>query len=359
MRTLSLSLPTQGTTSSPSTVRVNNPAAGDGKPFYARVRVCDLAGYAVATNATIAAASGCTVVETHTSTKDLTLKSSPAAQALGTLTISGVVVDTETVTIGTRVFEFDTHTTSTITTGRTRVNISASAVKAVGTLTLAVQPAAGETFTMGNRTYVYVASGTAENAGEISIGADLAAAKLTTVAAINGTDGFNTANSLVSASAFSTNVCTVTALAGGTLGNAIVMTEALAGSGNVMNGSGVLGATTSGVDCSAANATIALAAAINGVTATLGVSATSTTSTVVVTATNYGTDGNAIATTKTMANGAFGGATLASGSNNAPNQINIALTNATAETVTVRMGPPNVSPVPSNYEATLNVVHAA
>lgn len=358
MLPLILSLPVQGTTSSPSTLQINNPDAADGKPFRVRVRACNSAGYATATNATIAALAGCTIVETHTSTKDLTFQSSPAAAALGTLTISGVVIDTELVTIGTDVYEFDTHTASTITAGHIRVNISASATKAQGTLTLAVQPAAGETFTMGNRTYVYVASGTAENPGEISIGADLPAAKLTTVAAINGTDGFNIANTLVSASVFSTNVCTVTALAGGTAGNSIVMTEALAGSGNVMNGSGVLGATTAGVDCTATNAGIALAAAIN--TRNNAVSATQTTGTVTITALTLGTAGNSIATTEGLANGSFGGATLASGTDNAPNVIKVQVTDATGETITMRVGPPVMSPPADiDFSPTRNITHAA
>lgn len=352
-----LSLPVQGSTGSPSTFQVSNPNSANGKPFQCRVRVCNQGTFANSTNATIAALAGCTAVETHTSNKDITFQSSPAAAATGTLTISGVVIDTELVTINGDVFEFDTHAASTITAGHIRVNIGASATKAQGTLTLAVQPAAGETFTMGNRTYVYVASGTAENPGEISIGADLPAAKLTTVAAINGTDGFNTPNSLVSASAFSTNVCTVTALAGGTAGNSIVMTEALAGSGNVMNGSGVLGATTAGTDCTAANAGIALAAAIN--TRNNGVSASNTTGTITITALTKGVVGNSIATTEGMANAAFGAATLTGGTDNAPNRIQVQVTDASAETVTLRIGPPLLSPpVNLDFTATRDLAHA-
>ena len=46
--------------------------------------------------------------------------------ATGTLTFSGVVADAETVTIGTRVYEFDTAAVSTITAGHVRVDVSAA-----------------------------------------------------------------------------------------------------------------------------------------------------------------------------------------------------------------------------------------
>ena len=45
-------------------------------------------------------------------------------KASGTLTFTGSVSDGETVTIGTRVYEFDTAGTPTITAGRVRVNVS-------------------------------------------------------------------------------------------------------------------------------------------------------------------------------------------------------------------------------------------
>lgn len=362
MRTLSPSIQTQGSTASPSTivVAVSDPTSLANMKL--RVRVCDSAGFATATNATIAPANGCTTLETHTSNKDLTIRSGVATQATGTLTISGVAVDGETVTIGSRVYEFDTSATANITAGRVRVAIdhanAASTVNAQGKLTIAVQPTAGETMTIGTRTYVFVANGTADNPGEISIGANVAAAKLNIVAAINGTDGVNTPNSLVTAAAFVSNDCTITAINGGTAGNSVVFTEALAGSGNVMDGSGVLGGTTAGVNCSASDAATALRAAINSDGASR-VAASGTSGSVIVTAKSTGISGNAVPTTETMANGSWSGSTLSGGVNGNSGFIAFTVTNATAETVTLRFGPSLLSPIPdTDYTPTKNLTHA-
>jgi len=53
-----------------------------------------------------------------------------ALQATGTLEISGDASDTETVTIGTDVYEFDTDAVPTYTAGRIRVDVTAGAGKA-------------------------------------------------------------------------------------------------------------------------------------------------------------------------------------------------------------------------------------
>jgi hypothetical protein len=357
----SITRPTRGNTGTPSIIQINRLAAGEplpAGPFFCRVRVCNANGFANATNATIAADTGTSIVETHTGTKDLTFKSAPPAGATGTLTVSGVVIDGETVTLGNRVYEFDTQSTAGITSGNVRVNISASATKAAGTLTLALQPAALETFTIGNRTYVWVASGTADNPGEISRGADLAAAKVNFVAAINGTDGVNTAHSQVTAAAFSSNNCVITAIKGGTAGNALVTTEAMAGSGNQFDAA-TLGTTTAGTDCTATNATAALTTAINADTLALVTAVNASSSTVVVTAKATGPNGNSIASTETMANGAFGGATLTGGVNSNVNNIRVAVTDATAESVTIRLGPALVSPSPADHSEILTFAHAA
>ncbi len=359
-RTLKTLIVTQGTTASPSTVRaqiLDGALRVTNQPFL-RVRVCDSAGYAVATNATIAAANGCTSVEVHSANKDLTLKQSTQATATGTLTIAGVVVDTQTVTIGTRVYEFDTHTTSRVTSGRVRVNISASATKAVGTLTLATQPTATDTMTVGARTYVWVANGTADADGEISVGADLAAAKVNVIAAINGTDGFNVANTTVSAGVFATNALPLTALAGGVIGNSIVTTETYTAGGNVFDAA-TLGTTTAGVDCTLGNAATALRTAINADTSAVVV-ATGTSGTVTLTAKSSGSTANSFPTTETMANGSFGAVTLTGGADGGNGVFDFTVTNATAETVTLRFGPPLLGPVePTDHSVTRNVTHAA
>jgi hypothetical protein len=119
------------------------------------------------------------------------------------------------------------------------------AVAAQGTLTVATQPEAAHTFTIGAKVFTFVASGADED-GELNIGADLEAAKVNIVAAINGTDAWNDPHPLVTAADFNGDLCLITAKVPGTAGNAIIFTENLPGAGNVMNGGGTLGGTTLG-----------------------------------------------------------------------------------------------------------------
>lgn len=119
-----------------------------------------------------------------------------------------------------------------------------NAVAATGTLTLALQPANNETITIGSVTYTFKTGATAA-ANQIGIGAGLAAAKAAFLAAIGGTDTFNTAHPQVTAEAFSGNNSTITAKTKGAAGNSIATTETMAGSGNAFAaatlGSGVDG----------------------------------------------------------------------------------------------------------------------
>ena len=118
------------------------------------------------------------------------------------------------------------------------------AVKAQGTLTVDTQPTAADTFTIGGTVYTFVASGAA-TPGEVNRGADLAAAKLNIVAAINGTDGWNTPNPKVTAAAFVANDCVLTARLPGTAGNSIATTETFTAVTNVFDAA-TLGTTTAG-----------------------------------------------------------------------------------------------------------------
>lgn len=234
-----------------------------------------------------------------------------AVAAHGTLTLTGVVVDGETVTIGDDVYEFVTDDAQSVVAGHIPVDIKDRTTAANGTLTLAAQPTAGDTFTIGAVTYIFVPVGTATGPCEVSIGADLAAAKLNLVAAINGTDGINDPHLLVSAGEFVVNACAITALKGGTIGNSIATTETFTSGLNVF-AAGTLG---SGADCTAANAILDLITAITA-NDTMGVSAVDGDGdTIVITADVAGIAGNNIATTETMANGSFGAVKLAGGVN--------------------------------------------
>lgn len=239
-----------------------------------------------------------------------------AVNATETLLVSGVVIDGETVTInnpsvaGTDVYEFLADAAQSKTSpSNIAVNIEANTTKASVTLTMDTQPTAGDTMTIGIKKYTFVANGADDEDGKISVGTNLADAKLKVVAAINGS-GFNTPHPSVSAAAFSGNTCAITALVGGTLGNSIAATETFTAGSNIFSAATL----TSGANCTAANAITALVAAITA-SDTQGVGAADGAGdTVVLTADTAGVAGNAITLAETMANGSFtGGSAVMSG----------------------------------------------
>lgn len=184
------------------------------------------------------------------------------AHALGIVRFAGVTGDEETITIGSDVYEFDTHVAETLANaGAIRLDVSGgSTVHSQGTLTMDTQPTATDTVTVGSTTYTWVASGA--TSGQINVGADLAAAKVNFVAAINGTDGINSANAEASAAAFVGNDCVLTALEGGTDGDAVATTETFTAGTNVFDAA-TLGTTTAGVDPTAGESSDAFIAAVN------------------------------------------------------------------------------------------------
>jgi hypothetical protein len=109
-----------------------------------------------------------------------------------------------------------------------------NAVAATGTLVIAEPVTANDTITIGSVAYTFVAGATAE-AGKIGLGAGEAATKLAIVAAINGTDTFNTAHPQVTAVAFSGDNCVLTAKVKGVAGNSIGTTSSLAHASNKFN----------------------------------------------------------------------------------------------------------------------------
>ena len=226
------------------------------------------------------------------------------AQAI--LDITGVVIDQDRVNIGSIGYYF-----SAVSTPRANdathvtIDILSHTSRAIGTLTMDVQPTAGDTFTIGgDEVYTFVAIGNDTEAGKISVGADLAAAKANLVAAINGEDEHNYGSSYVFASNFIENVCTLTALIGGVAGNAIGTTETFTATTNVFAAATLSG----GSDCSAANAAAALITAINTYD-TVGVGALAGTGTkVILKADVAGVAGNAITVSESMTNAAFDGA---------------------------------------------------
>jgi len=234
-----------------------------------------------------------------------------AVNATKILTISGVVINNETVTIGDDVYEFVSDANETVTDpDNIPVNVGLSMTRSTRNLTVDTKPTSGDTMTIGTKVYTFVPVGTANADGEISVGADKATAQANIVAAINGEDDVNDPHPLAYISDFNNDIAAVTALSGGTAGNSIATTETFTAGTNVFAGVTLTG----GANCSAANAVTALVAAIiasdtQGVCAEDGAG-----DTVVLTADVAGVIGNNISIAETMANGAFaGGAVKLSG----------------------------------------------
>ena len=233
-----------------------------------------------------------------------------AVAATGVLTIAGVVLDSETVTIGVDTYEFAADAAQSVAAGNIAVDIQAHAVKAQGTLTVAVQPIAGDTMTIDTKLYTFVANGTQALDGDISVGADLPEAKLNIVAAINGLDLLSLPNDFVTAGAFIVNDCILTALVGGVAGNAIATTETFNNVGNIFDAV-LLGTTTAGTDCTNANGGTELVAEITA-SGTEPLTAAGT-DVVTLTADVRGVLANDIDTNTTMATGSFANLTLVGG----------------------------------------------
>jgi len=232
-----------------------------------------------------------------------------AVAATETLAITGVVINGETVTInnpaltGTDVYEFcSDEALTTASPTNIAVDITTYAAAAVGVLTMDAQPTSGDTVTIGAKTYIFVPVGTANGVGEVTIGVDLTAAQVALVAAINGTDGVNTAHPTVVATAFDEyDEMVVTALVGGSAGNAIPTTETFTAVTNIF--AAVTLAT--GADCTAANAIIALVAAVTASDTQRVGAADGAGDTVVLTSDIAGVYGNDIIIAETIANAAF------------------------------------------------------
>jgi hypothetical protein len=359
---LRLAIVTQGTDGAASVVSIKPYRNGIQweTDFAVRLRVCDEDGWTDATNATIAGTAGySSLVTTNTSTKDLDLKNQSGVKATETLTIASVVIDGETVTLGARVYEFDTD--GSITAGNVSADISGGATAAVGILTLDTQVTATNTMTIGTRTWVFVPDGEDGSDGEISVGADLAEGEVHIVAALDGSDGFNTAATDVTVSDFANHVMTITAIVPGTLGDAIATTENFGAGGNIFDGT-TLGSTTAGVDCIAATAVTALALAITTDTSALVGAVDGAGDTVVVTADATGIAANSYASTETMAQGSFTDTTMSGGIAELLGEIRVSLTDATQETVTLRCGKPAIFGLITEENAALanlEVTHGA
>lgn len=180
------------------------------------------------------------------------------------LAVGAATKEAETITIGTAVFEIDLG--GGVSTGRYAVTLTASATAAAGTLTFAENAVDTNTVTIGTTVYTFVAAAAA--AGEVTIGADASGSIDNLIAAINGTDGINTAHGRVTAAAGAGDTMVITATIKGTGFNTYATTDTLAGAS-------AWGAVTmaGGADPSAANSITAIVAAINASTYATGLQA--------------------------------------------------------------------------------------
>jgi hypothetical protein len=264
-----------------------------------------------------------TAIAATASGNSLTIDSSSAVAASGTLTLTGSVSDGETVTIGSDVYEVDTNPNGpTVASGRIAVGLSGGSTRqAKGTLTLGAQPTAGDTLTIGSKTYLFQANGSLTNVdGHIEIGSSLPSTQTNVRNAINrtGTPGTGYAAAMtkhpsVTLGAFSANAAVVTANEGGTAGNSLASTSTFTSGANHFDAA-TLGTTQAGVNPTAAEFVAAFVASVIAAGTEPVVAAPGAGTTVVLTAEEAGSQGNSIATTETLANGSFGAAHLTGGS---------------------------------------------
>jgi len=324
-----------------------------------RCRIVDSGTRTNATNATIAAGTGSTLIEALTATKDIVIGNKIGTKSSGTLTISGVVFDGDYITAGSYDWYFSTGATA-LPAENLNVDISSYGTKAQGSLTLAVQPTAGDWIVIGPQALVFRATADADQEGEIEIGVDLATTQTNVLAALDGSDGLNTVNPLVSAAAFGSDISILTAKHTGTPGNAIPLESSFTSGSNLFDAT-VMGTTTAGVDVSATDAGDALVAAFDAEVDS-EVEGTNAAGTVTVEAQTAGVDGDSLATdAANMTNGAFGAATLAGGADGELFRFMLDLTNATAsDPVDLILGPnPHGPVIHADYAATETVTHLA
>lgn len=240
-----------------------------------------------------------------------------AASNLLTMDNGGQGYDGETVAInnpsiiGSDIYEFDTDgELSDIT--HIPVDLSGYLLSAAVILTVGAAPALNDTITIGEKTYTFVASGDADEDGEIGLPSGLAAQQAAIVDAINGTDGYSTPHALVRASNFLGNNCVITAIRPGTEGNSITVASSFdSPSSNFFSDENLSGGTVpSAFETIDTLVNAILANDTQGVTAIVNEEGEPAAE---ITANTTGTAGNSIITITTMTEAEFATGTLTGG----------------------------------------------
>ncbi len=304
-------------------------------------------------------------------------------RAINTLRVASAVIEGETVTIGSMVFEAKVNAAHALGAGNTLIDLSGSAsaaatgtltsnntqvtaadtvtidtkvytfvgVAATGTITSNnTAPSDGDTVTIGGKTYTFKTTLTPTE-GEVLINTTADAALLNLIRAINHTGTPNTdykcaaANTQVSAaSSVTSHAFAVTALSPGTAGNSIATTKVATtlswgaatltgGTGPAVEGDVLIGANADGSLLNLINAINHTGTPNTDYKCALAhptvSAATSVTShTFAVTALLKGTPGNSIASTKSAATLSWGAATLAGGTDPTAGEFTTAFTTA-------------------------------
>jgi hypothetical protein len=189
-------------------------------------------------------------------------------KAINVFRVASAGAGGQTVTIGADVFELCTKDSLAITAGRILVDLTGGATrKAKAKLTFTGQPSDTETITINGKVYTFQTTLTNVD-GHVLISAVNAEGTIDNlVAAINGGAGRGTAyatatvtNTICTAAKSGTDKCILTAIIGGTVGNAYTLAEAAT---NVAKDSTTFGTEQLGVDPTADDVSDALVSAIN------------------------------------------------------------------------------------------------
>ena len=174
------------------------------------------------------------------------------------------------------------------------IDITATADKSVGTLTLTGALTANDQVLLGATTYTAVGNSTTITAGTFQIGSGSAGAIINLIAAINGTDGVNTANASATAAGGIGATLVATAKIGGVAGDTIASTDPTDAASKMSWGATTL---ASGAATTQSEAVTAIALAMNNRAAFGAVDGAG--DTVVVTHTLHGTTHNGYGFTET------------------------------------------------------------
>jgi hypothetical protein len=243
---------------------------------------------------------------------DNSLLISEGTAATGTLSVSGPVLDQESIRLGDDHYEVDTQSPARITAPNIRLDLSGGSTRqSQGTMHVEDQPTAGDPFTLGTKVYTFDAHNSlSQTDGHIEIGLTLAATHQNIQHAVNltGIAGVGYAINMtkhpdVTIGAFDedTNDAVLTAIVGGTAGDLIATTEDFTSANNTFDDD-FLGTTQAGADPTDQEFIDALLAAILA-SGNAEAVAVQNGNAVDVTAEFVGTAGNSIHTSTATADG--------------------------------------------------------